>query len=322
MDERRKLEDAATPAAHAPTDPPGANTLVASLYGRAYPLLVITAIAWGGNAVAGRLAVGEISPMLLTALRWAVALALLLPFILGPIRSAWPTIAANARTIIPMAALGFTSFNAMLYLAAHYTTAVNITILQGSIPVLVLVGARMIHGTRISGLQILGMATTLLGVATVAAQGRIETLLALRFNPGDILMVIACVLYSGYTLALRNRPAIPQLAFFGVMACIAFLTSLPLAAAELAMGATVLPGWSGLGILLYVAVMPTLVAQVFFMRGVELIGPGRAGLFVNLVPVFGALLAVLVLAEPFRLYHGLALALVLGGIALAEKGKR
>lgn len=319
MDDGRKREDATVPA----TQPPASRTraLGAGLYGRAYPLLALTTFAWGGNAVAARLAVGEISPMLLTTARWAIVLAILLPFVAGPMRSAWPAIRADLRYLVPMAALGFTSFNAMLYIAASYTGAINITILQGAIPILVLLGARLVYGTRVTLLQILGMGVTLVGVAAVAAQGDLRSLLALRFNPGDVLMVVACVLYAGYTLGLRRRPPLPPLVFFGVMAVIAFLTSLPLAAIEFAMGATVVPGRLGLGILLYVALMPSLLAQLFFMRGVELIGPGRAGLFVNLVPVFGALLAVLVLAEPFRLYHALALALVLGGIALAEKGK-
>lgn len=314
MADARKRNQAGAPAAKTSRLPAGAS-------GQAYLLLTITALSWGGNAVAGRLAVGEISPMAFTALRWLAVVAILAPLARRDVVAHWPTIRAHWRRIAAMAAVGFTAFNALMYVAAHYTTAVNLTIIQGGIPVVVLVGALLVYGTRITGLQVAGMLVTLAGVATVAAQGSLATLLALSFNPGDVLMMIAGLAYASYTLALRSRPAMPQLAFFSAMAAVAFLTSVPLVGFEIATGRVIWPGLEGWLILAFVATFPSLIAQLCFMRGVELIGPGRAGLFVNLVPVFGAMLAVAILAEPFRLYHALALALVLGGIALAERRK-
>jgi drug/metabolite transporter (DMT)-like permease len=132
-------------------------------------------------------------------------------------------------------------------------------------------------------------------------------------------MLIACLFYAGYTLGLRHRPAVPGLVFFAAMAVVAFVSSLPLIGLEMAQGAAQFPTPKGWLILLYVAMMPSLLSQIFYIRGVELIGPARAGLFVNLVPVFGALLAVVLLGEPFALYHALGLVLVLGGIWLAER---
>jgi drug/metabolite transporter (DMT)-like permease len=289
------------------------------LNGQAYLLLTLTALSWGGNAVAGRLAVGGISPMALTALRWAFVIAILLVVARRQVAAEWPTLKASWRSILAMGTLGFTGFNALFYVAAHYTTAVNLTIIQGGIPVIVLIGAFAFFGTRITLLQVVGMVVTLLGVATVAAKGDPATLLTLGFNPGDLLMLIACLFYGGYTLALRNRPKVSGLVFFSAMAGVAFLTSLPLLAYEIVSGTVQWPTGATWLILLYVSLLPSLISQIFFMRGVELIGPGRAGLFVNLVPVFGAMLAVLILGEPFHLYHAAALVLVLGGIWLAER---
>jgi drug/metabolite transporter (DMT)-like permease len=314
MADARKRNPGQAPAAKRSALPAGAS-------GQAYLFLTITALSWGGNAVAGRLAVGEISPMALTSLRWLIVIALMVPLARRDLVAHWPTVRAHWPRIAAMATIGFAAFNALMYVAAHYTTAVNLTIIQGGIPVMVLLGALVVYGTRITGLQVAGMLVTLAGVATVAAQGSLATLLALSFNPGDVLMLVACVAYAGYTLSLRSRPAMPQMAFFTVMAIIAFLATLPMLAVEAALGLTVWPGLEGWLILAYVALLPSLIAQLCYMRGVELIGPGRAGLFVNLVPVFGAMLAVAILSEPFRLYHAVALALVLGGIALAEKGK-
>jgi len=291
------------------------------LFGKPYLLLILTTLGWAGNAVASRLAVGEISPMALTTLRWGGVCALLAVLTHRQVAAAWPDLRLRWRYVLALAATGFTAFNALMYAAAHSTSAVNLTILQGAIPIFVLIGALAAFGTHIGALQALGAIVTLIGVALVAARGDFTALIQLDFAIGDVFMLIACAAYAGYTLALRNRPAVPAFVFFAVLAGSALLVSIPLLLAEIAAGTVIWPTVTGWWILLYVAVYPSLLSQVFFMRGVELIGPGRAGLFVNLVPIFGALLAVLLLGEPFRAYHALALALVLGGIWLAERGR-
>jgi drug/metabolite transporter (DMT)-like permease len=136
-------------------------------------------------------------------------------------------------------------------------------------------------------------------------------------------MLVACMLYAGYTVALRGRPAVSGLTFFTAMAMAALLTSLPLLAVEWTTGRLIWPTGEGWAIVAFVGLGPSLVSQIFFMRGVELIGPNRAGVFVNLVPIFGAFLAVALVGEPFRLDNAAALALVLSGIFIAERlGRR
>ena len=276
-------------------------------------------LMWGGNAVASRLAVGHISPMALTCLRWLGVCAILAPLMGRQVVAEMPVLLPRWRYIVVMAAFGFTVFNALMYTAAHHTSAVNLTILQGSVPVLVLLGSLVWFGTRIRLVQILGMAVTLVGVLTVAARGEIETLTTLAFNIGDVWMMFACAAYAAYTVALRKRPPVSGFVFFTAMAGVAFLLTVPLLAWEAARGTVIWPDARGYAILAFVTLFPSLLSQIFYMRGVELIGPGRAGLFVNLVPVFGAMLAVALLGEPFRLYHAVSLGLVLGGIWLAER---
>jgi drug/metabolite transporter (DMT)-like permease len=139
------------------------------------------------------------------------------------------------------------------------------------------------------------------------------------FLIGDVFMLIACASYAVYTLALRDRPKVSGFVFFSVLALAALMISLPLLAWEIAAGEVIWPDLRGFAFLLFVTLFPSLLSQIFFMRGVELIGPSRAGLFVNLVPVFGAFLGVAILGEPFRWYHAVGLVLVLGGIWLAER---
>ncbi len=295
------------------------HSLRTGLWGQAYVLLTLTALMWGGNAIAGRLAVGEVSPMVLTCLRWVFVVAVMIPLVGRQVVAEWAKIRARWIFTILMGALGFTAFNGLFYAAAHHTTAVNLTIFQGAIPVLVLLGTVLFFRARVIPLQVLGMVVTILGVVLVSVKADMEILRTLSLNIGDVWMLIACLFYAGYTLGLRHRPAMPGLVFFAAMAAVAFVSSLPLIGLEIARGTAQFPTPTGWLILLYVAVMPSLLSQLFFMRGVELIGPARAGLFVNLVPVFGALLAVLLLGEPFATYHALGLVLVLGGIWLAEQ---
>jgi drug/metabolite transporter (DMT)-like permease len=221
-----------------------------------------------------------------------------------------------------MGALGFTAFNALYYVAAHWTSAVNIGILQGSLPVFVLIGAFLAYRTPVGRLQLTGVAVTMLGVVLVASRGDLSRLTGLAFNLGDVLMIVCCALYAGYTVALQRRPAVGALSLFTVLAAAALLTSLPLVGLEAALGHLQWPTPRGWIIVALVVLFPLFLAQIFFIRGVALIGPGRAGVFVNLVPVFASILAVAVLGETVALFQAAALVLVLGGIGLSEAGKR
>lgn len=286
---------------------------------QAYLLLVFTTLIWGANAVAARLAVGEASPMFLTFMRWGISCAALLLFARAPIQAHWRALLPHWRAIALMGALGFTGFNALFYAAAHHTTAINIAILQGAIPVLVLMGSVLFYATRVGALQWFGVLVTLAGIMVVASHGQLAQLARLDFNIGDVWMIVACVLYAGYTLGLRRRPEVPAIVFFAATALVACLVSLPLVATEMATGHFFWPSAKGWALIAFVGLLPSFVSQVTFIQAVGLIGPARAGVFLNLVPVFGPLLALVVLGEPISLYHGVALALVLGGIYIAER---
>jgi drug/metabolite transporter (DMT)-like permease len=285
-------------------------------------MLTLTALIWAGHSVVGRMAVGEIAPMTLTCARWALALGPIMWAARGTLRRDLEILRPRWLFVGAMGALGFTAFNALFYAAAHYTGALNLSIIQGAIPALVLIGARLVFGVRISALQALGTFATMIGVAAIAAQGDWRKLTTLSFNFGDVLLLIACIFYAFYTLGLRTRPNVSGLGLLAAMAFAALVTSIPLMAIEIARGDFIWPTGKGLVLLVYAALGPAFSAQVFFMRGVQLIGPGRAGVFVNLVPLFGALMAILLLGEPFAAYHVWALALVVGGIAIAQRAPR
>lgn len=288
----------------------------------AYAFLTITSMCWGLNAVLGRAAVGEVSPMTLVILRWLGVAILVLIFTHKDLISAWPTLKKHLLFIGAMSIVGFTAFNTLFYIAAHSTTAVNIGILQGSIPVFVLLGAFVAYRTRVTPMQVIGVPVTIAGVVIVAVGGDLERLKALAFNHGDLLMLLACFFYASYTVGLQRRPKVPVMAMFGMLAFGALIASVPGLLYEISTATFVAPtgkGWMLIGL---VALFPSFLAQITFMKGVEAIGPGRAGIFVNLVPIFAAMMAVIFLGEVFKTYHAIALVLVLGGIWIAERGKK
>ncbi|MET0576216.1 MAG: DMT family transporter [Mesorhizobium sp.] len=289
---------------------------------KAYVLLLLTTLFWGGNTIAGKLAAGHVSPMLLTGARWAAAFILLLALGLPRLVADWPAIRTRFWLLVGLGALGFTVFNVALYTALLYTTAINVSIEQAGMPMLIFLANFLLFRMRVTWAQILGFLLSIFGVALTASHGSLARLTTLDLNFGDALMLLAVLVYSAYTVALRFRPVIHWQSMMIMLCGSAAVTSIPFVVAEFWYGAAILPDAQGWAVIAYTVFFPSILAQAFYIRGVELIGANRAGLFINLVPVFGTLLSVLILGEDFQLYHGLALVLVLGGIWLAEHSGR
>ena len=285
-------------------------------------LLTFSSLVWGGNVAAARFAVGEISPMVLVGLRWIVVSALIavlmgkqLGAILASLRPHW-------AFLLPMGVIGFTISNALFYESARFTTGLNLSIIQGVLPVLVLAGARLVYGVGVGGMRMFGVALTMAGIVLIATEGEPSRLLDLQFNKGDAFAFLGAAIYAAFTLALRKRPPLSAMAFFIGVSIAALVSSAPAMLVEAMLGGAIWPGWRGLLVLLYVAVFTSIVGQVCWIRAVEMIGPGRAGVFQNLVPVVGAILSVVVLRETFPWFHAASLALVLSGLFISEQGKR
>jgi len=276
-------------------------------------------LVWAGNVVAARWAPGQVSPQALTTLRWFFPSLVLAVIARRHLLAERESLRVHWPRILVMGAVGYTVYSSLFYAAGAHTGAVNIALLQGAVPILVLVLNFLAYRQPVSWGQGLGVGVTLLGVTVAASHGDLDLLRTLAFNQGDLLMLAACLFYAGYTVSLARRPKMSGLAFFAVLAVAAFVTSLPPLAAEWAAGRLVWPTPVGWLIVAYVALGPSLTSQLTFLTAVELIGPNRAGLFINLVPIFGAGLAVLILGEPFDGADALALVLVLGGIACAER---
>jgi drug/metabolite transporter (DMT)-like permease len=288
----------------------------------AYVLLLLTMFFWGGNAIAGKLAVGHLSPMMLTFLRWAFAVAIMLVIGLPQLRRDWAVVRPRLLYLFLLGASGFTMFNAAMYSALTFTTVINVSIEQAGVPMFIFLANFLLYRVGVSFGQIVGFTLSLVGVALTATHGNLLNLAELQINFGDLLMLWAMIFYAGYTIALRHKPAIHWKSLMLVLCTAAMITSLPFLAWEIATDRAVWPDTRGWAVVAYTAIFPSIVSQVTFMKGVELIGANRAGLFINLVPIIGTLLSISLLGEAFHLYHAIALILVLGGIWLAEHSGR
>lgn len=289
---------------------------------RAYLYLLVATLFFGSNVVAGKLSVGEMSPMAIVMLRWVIAAACLAFIARRALLAEWRVLLGRWPYMLAMGGVGFTVFNVMFYASAHTTSAINMAIIQGATPIVVLLISGALLGIWPPALQWLGAMITVLGVVVAASHGSLAILLELSFSRGDILMIAASVIYAVYTVGLRWRPQVTPLVFIAGLAFAALLTSIPLAIGEAALGQFQWPTLKGWALLLFIGLFPSLLCQLLYLRSVELIGAARAGVFYNLVPIFGIVLSVAVAHEPLRPYAIVAIALVIGGIAVSEIRKR
>jgi drug/metabolite transporter (DMT)-like permease len=299
----------------------------AALMRQPYLILVLTNLFWGGNIVAGKLAVGNIDPYILMIVRWIGALILVLPFALKPLRSSWPTIRKHWWLYLFYGAVGYAAFNVTTYVAAYFTAGVNIAMEQVTINIFVMALNFAVFRTRVTALQIIGAVVTIAGVALIVTHGELNRLFALTINFGDGLVLFACVLWAIYSLSLKYRPQTDWLSFL-FATCIGAALASFVFQAGFGGGPAFLPakfatttsmGWL---IALYSVVFPSILSQMFYVRGVELIGANRASLFINLLPLFGTSGSVIVLGETLQGFHLLAAALIVVGIVLAEWSAR
>ncbi len=291
-----------------------------------YLLLLLAPLFWGGNVVAAKLVVGEIDPFLLLAARCVLATLVILPFAWRFLKQDWPTIRRTWPLLMAYGAIGYALFNVFLYVGLQTTTGVNSAIEQASLPMLILGANFIFFRVRARPLQILGVLLAISGVLLTATYGDPTRILTLDLNVGDGFVILACLAYTGYTLALRFRPKMHIMSFMGVSftgAAITGLIMLALFGGGLGQIATLAQAsptvWA---VIAYVAIFPSMFSQVAYARGVELVGANRAAPSHNLIPVFGTLGSVIILGESLQPYHFLAAAIIICGIVLAEWAAR
>ena len=292
-----------------------------SLFQRPYLLLSLTSLFWAGNLVLGRFVAGHVPPVTLAFARWTGAFTLLIGFALPHLRRDWPAIRANLGRLSLMALTGIGAYNTLSYWGLQSTEALNALLIQSTGPLLIGVWTALLFRDLMSRAQLLGVLASLAGVAVIVSRGDLAALARIHLNVGDVAILVAMVIYGLYSALLRLKPAMHWLSFLTATIGIGAVFLLPLLAAELASGRTPTLDATTAGAIAYVAIFPSTLAYLFFIRGVELIGANRAGPFFHLMPLFGALMAIAFLGERPQPFHAGGFALILVGVAIAARGR-
>lgn len=293
--------------------------VMSAAYGNAALLLTLTMTFWAGNLIMGRAVHGHVPPVALSWLRWILAFLIILPFALPHLKRDWPAITRSLPILTLLGVISVGCFNTFLYLGLNHTLALNALVLQSSGPVLIAIATFLFFGDRLSAIQAVGIAVSMAGVLFMVTKGDLEALVSLRLNKGDLWVLAAMVTWAGYTAFLRKRPGIHWLSFIAMTFLIGVVAITPFFIAEHLSGWTL--QWTPTTFLAigYVAIFPSLLAYIFYNRGVELIGGNRAGVFLYLVPPIGGFLAIVLLGETLATYHVVGIVLVLAGVFLANK---
>ena len=285
-----------------------------------YLLLTLASLSWAANWVVGRAMRNEMPPVAMGFWRWTIALLIMLPFAMPELRRKWHVVRANWMVLALLGCLGAVVFNTLIYVGLQYTTVANGVLFNSFSPILIILLSWVVVRERISKLQACGVALSLAGVLAIIARGKAATLAAFHFNPGDLWLIAAQLLWAVYTFVLRRRP--PELSAMGFLAAMLLLSLpflLPFYLWEFSErgGFALMP--ATLATLAYYGTIPSIVAYLFWNRGVAQVGPNKAGLFVHLMPLFGALLSVIFLGEQLFAYHCAGAALIFGGIYLTTR---
>jgi drug/metabolite transporter (DMT)-like permease len=300
-------------SASGPPGPPAPSPLLP------YVLLTLAALFFGGNFPAVRAAGADLPPLALSFWRWVLAAAALAPFAVPGVLAAWPEIRRNAGKLAVLGIVGIAGFTAPAYTGLADTTAINGSLINATSPIFMLVLAALGFDERIGRRQAAGLVVSLAGVVAIVSRGEPARLLALEFNRGDLWVMAAVFLWSIYMILVRRWPMAlgPAVSLF-VQALVALPVLLGLYLAELAGGRAMV--WSApvIGVLLYIGLGSSVFSYLFWNIGVARIGAQRASLFQYLIPVFAAVIAILLVDERLYGYHAVGAVLIVGGLVVAN----
>jgi drug/metabolite transporter (DMT)-like permease len=284
-----------------------------------YLLLSLTSLFWAGNIVLGRYVAGHVPPMTLSCIRWIGACLMLLPFAWGHLARDWPALRKHIPLLVALSATGFAINNALSYWALQFTQAINALLIQSSGPLFVALWSLVLFGVRLTWGQLAGIALSLVGVLTIILRGDLAAIASVKPNLGDVMFAGALLAFGLYSALMPRRPVTHQLSLICfTMACGALLL-LPLSIWEYANGIRLKFDAITMTTLAYVVIFPSTLAYLFFNRGIAMIGPNRAAPFFHLVPVFGSVMAILLLGEEPRLFHLVGYLMVFAGVVIASR---
>ena len=287
----------------------------------AYLFLVLATFCWSGNFIVGKFAtVYEIPPLTLNVFRWISVWFILIPFTYKEIFKNLPYIKKNWLVISFMGVITISTFNSVVYFALNYTQVINAVLMLSAIPAATIVLSSLMKIEETNIFQLFGLVLSIIGIGSIISNGDIQKIISLDFNKGDMWMLVCVITWSLYsTLLKKNNFKFSQFTLIQLMVSVGILFLIPQFFYEKSIGLELNLDKNFFLILIYVAIFPAIAAYYFWQKGIEIIGPNRASMFIQLMPLFSAVMAIIIFKEKFELYHFVGAIFILSGIYLSNR---
>jgi drug/metabolite transporter (DMT)-like permease len=289
----------------------------------AYLLLSLSVLFWAGNFIVGKFAtLFEIPPLSLNVFRWLSVWLILMPFTYKEILKNLPNIKKNWLMISFMGLITISTFNSVVYFALNHTQVINAVLVLAAIPAATIIFSSLMNIEKTNILQLIGLLLSAIGIGSIISSGDIGKIISLNFNKGDVWMLVCVITWALYsTLLKKNKFKFSQFTLIQLMVSAGLLFLIPQLFYEKSIGLNVNFNKAFFIILFYVVVFPAIAAYYCWQKGVEIIGPNRASMFIQLMPLFSAAMAIIIFKEKFELYHFVGAACIISGIYLSNKKK-
>ena len=289
----------------------------------AYLILILTTVFWSGNFIVGKAAsMYQIPPFSLNFYRWFFAGLILLPFTYQELIKKKKYIINNLGFFIVLGITSITIFNSIVYYSLYYTQVISGILMISTIPVWIIFISSILKIEKTNIFQIIGVILSLTGVIFIITKADLNLIKNLDFNKGDLSMVIAMFSWAIYSALLKSKKyEISQVSLLEVVIICGLFFLIPIYFIEMNMGNLIILGKPFYLILAYVVIFPGLASFFFWIKGISIIGANRAGIFLHLMPIMGAIMAMLIFDERFMFYHILGAIFIIAGITLSNKKK-
>jgi drug/metabolite transporter (DMT)-like permease len=287
----------------------------------AYIFLILATLFWSGNFIVGKFAtLFEIPPLTLNVFRWITVWIILIPFTYKEIYNNLTVIKKKWFVISFMGVITISTFNSVVYFALNYTQVINAVLVLAAIPAATIVFSSLMKIEKTNIFQLLGLFLSIVGIGSIISNGNIQKIISLSFNKGDLWMLVCVFTWALYsTLLKKNKFKFSQFTLIQLMVSVGVLFLIPQFFYEKSIGLEVNFNKAFFLILFYVVVFPAIAAYYFWQKGIEIIGPNRASMFIQLMPLFSAVMAIIIFNEKFELYHFAGATFIVLGIYLSNR---
>ena len=287
----------------------------------AYTFLTFAALFWSGNFIIGKFAtLFAVPPLTLNFLRWVMVWFLLIPFTIKEIVAKRDYIKRHFFIIGLMGILSISTFNSVVYFALNFTQVINAVLMLAAIPPMIIIFSSVMKIEKTNILQLSGLFLSIVGVGTIISNADIQKIISLSFNKGDVWMLVCVLSWSLYsTLLKKNKFELSQFSLIQIMVTVGLIFLVPQFLYEKSIGNEIEINKASILILMYIVFFPAIAAYYCWQKAIELIGPNRSSMFIQLMPLFSAMMAIIIFKEKFQLFHFFGAIFIITGIYLSNR---